>query len=517
MLGSSSNLAPKPWTLWDFQGETVEKVERCPSRRVLVRSPTGSGKTMIAMELMYRAYERGETSMFMAPRHELLRQAAKKLDLWLPLSYGMITARTKGEMDLYQPVQVSSVDTLVSRVVKRQRLVLPPIANVFVDEAHLYVTRHRQALMELFPTAKRIIGFTATPGRGDGKGMGILFEELITAATEAELTRRGYLVPVKYRAPSEPDLKKARELASKRGRDFTDEETDAAMLPLVGDIPETWLREAPDRRTIVFANSVGNSVWLAKRFRELGVAAEHCDGTADADTRDGIFGRFESGETQVFCNVDLATYGYDLPAVSCIVDAAPTTSIVDYMQKIGRGVRLEPQIGKRDLLYLCHSGNVREHGFITEDRYWTLSGGKAASDQGRKKLKSGDRERKELHLRCPRCTLVFGGALTCPDCGYYFERTAKAFRVLDGDLVALERPDPAAEMEKRQFYAELLSFALLSGYKPGWASYAYQEKYKTMPPREWQHFKPAPVSVATDRFCKYLRIRRGRSKAKGNA
>lgn len=513
MLNNSSVAATAPWTLYDFQERGVDQAEKDPKRRVLLASPTGSGKTMMAMELIFRAYQRGESTFFLAPRHELLRQAARKLDTWLPLGYGMITANEKGVMDLYQPVQVASVDTLVSRVIKRQKLVLPPAHNVVLDEAHLYMTRYRSALIDLFPTS-RIYGLTATPGRADGRALNIGFESLIEVATVKELTQAGYLVPMYYKAPSLPDLKKARELAAKSKRDYTAEEMDAAMLPLIGDIPENWLRYAPDRRTVVFAHSVGNSVWLAERFRALGVAAEHCDGTADSRYRDDVFARFESGETQVLCNVDLATYGYDLPAISCVVIARPTTSVVRYLQMAGRALR--PEQGKKDCLLIDHAGVVHEHGFVTEDRHWTLSGARTTTGKGR--AKSGKREKKELHLRCKRCGCVFGGALICPDCGYYFEKTAKRFAVIDGELQELERRDPAAEMEKRQFYAELLSFAQLSGYKPGWAAYAYESKYKAMPPDEWRfRTQPAPVSNATDKFVKYLRIRRARSRKKSAA
>lgn len=512
MQNNTSNAPATPWTLWPFQERGVNLVEKDPHRRILVGSPTGSGKTVMAMELIYRAYQRGQSSFFLAPRHELLRQAAEKLDKWLPLGYGMITSSEKGVMDLYQPVQVASVDTLVSRVLKRQRLVLPPVHNVFLDEAHLYMTQYRTALIELFPTA-RIYGFTATPGRADGRGLNVGFEVLHEIATVKELTQAGYLVPMHYKSPSLPDLKKARELAKKAARDYTSKEMDEAMLPLIGDIPENWLRYGADRRTVVFAHSVGNSVWLAQRFRELGVAAEHCDGTAEDRHRDAIFGRFETGETQVLCNVDLATYGFDLPAISCVVVARPTTSVVRYLQMAGRGLRIEP--GKKDCLLIDHAGVVHEHGFVTEDRHWTLAGSKTTKSRSR--ARSGNREKKELHLRCKRCDTVFGGSLTCPDCGYYFERTAKSFQVVDGELQALEKVDPSAEMEKRQFYAELLSYAELSGYKPGWAAYAYQAKYKKLPPREWNRFKPAPVSTATERFVKYMRIRRAKGRQRGAA
>jgi DNA repair protein RadD len=488
----------------------VERIEHelQTHRRVIAASPCGTGKTLLAMQLMWNARQRGETSMFLAPRRELLRQACKKLDQWAAFGYGMIQACERGGGNLYLPIQVASVDTLVSRVIKRKRLVLPPIRNVFVDECHMYTTQLRTQLLELFPEAN-VVGFTATPARHDGRALAINFEKLIEVTSIREAIRGGYLVPSWHKAPSRPDLAHMKKVAA----DYNQKQLDERMEPLMGGIIESWLQWGADRRTLVFANSVARSVWLAEQFRAHGVAAEHCDGTADPTYRDAVFERLESGETQVLCNCDLAVYGFDLPAVSCIVNAKPTLSLVKYKQMLGRGARRDLVNGKENFLVLDHAGAVYEHGYYEDEYHWSLEGLRSFTTTRRRV--SPARKEKRLSLRCPKCATVFCGSLTCPECKYFFERTAQSFRVVDGELVEVKKAEvDAGLIEKRIFHAELLGYAKAKGYKSGWAGYQYQSRYKQMPPEQWRWDKPAAPSIATERYLKFLTIRRAKARQK---
>src|SRR5262249_29001967 len=62
-----------------------------------------------------------------------------------------------------------------------------------------------QAIIERYPDAT-IIGMTATPCRGDGRGLGNLFETMIECPQIAELIGQKHLVPARVYAPSRPDL-----------------------------------------------------------------------------------------------------------------------------------------------------------------------------------------------------------------------------------------------------------------------------------------------------------------------
>jgi superfamily II DNA or RNA helicase len=60
-------------------------------------------------------------------------------------------------------------------------------------------------MIEAFPNA-RVIGLTATPTRGDDKGLGDTYTAMVQAMTYEEAFERGYLVRPKYYAPFMPDL-----------------------------------------------------------------------------------------------------------------------------------------------------------------------------------------------------------------------------------------------------------------------------------------------------------------------
>ena len=494
--------------LWEHQRQGADAIETAPERRVVAASPTGSGKTLLGMELARRAILEGRRVMVMAPRHELIQQFKERMDTWAEGSYGIIAAGFKRWQNLYKPLQLASVDTLVSRAVKRRRLELPAADLVICDEVHLYQTAHRAGLLEMFNGAQ-IVGLTATPGRYDGRPLGMTFERLIEIETMRGLIDKGYLVQPIYYAPSIPDLKRVRTVAG----DYNAKQLEERMEPLLGDIIEHWLRLAYTRRTAVFSSTIGQSVYLAERFRAVGVAAEHCDGSADLPHREAIFERFRTGETQVLCNVDLCSYGFDLPELSCVVLARPTLSVVRFIQQIGRGMRAAP--GKNSCIVLDHAGNVRRHGYAEEERHWSLDGRGKLPGKALKLAKSGEVSKAKLHLRCPRCKLVFSGALTCPGCQYYFERAAQSFKVVDGELVRMREPEPRDQSERLEFYLELLGIASEKGYKPGWAAYAYQSKYKALPPREWAQQGAVTPGPKTRGYVKYLAIRRAKARGRG--
>src|SRR6266853_5274186 len=116
---------PPPWVLWAHQQEGADAIDGAPEKRLVACSPTGSGKTLLGMELARRTIAKGMRVMVMAPRHELIQQFKERMDTWANGGYGIIAAGFKHWQNLYCPLQLASVDTLVSRVIKRHRLTLP--------------------------------------------------------------------------------------------------------------------------------------------------------------------------------------------------------------------------------------------------------------------------------------------------------------------------------------------------------------------------------------------------------
>ena len=477
--------------LWPFQTRAIDQLDQAVaegSRAPLLVLPTGSGKTTIATELIGRQDQR---ALFLAPRRELVHQASTRL-AEAGILHGVLLAGADDRKNSQARVQVASIDTLVARMLHRQRLILPEFDLVLVDEAHLSITDVRTRLLAHWPNALRI-GLTATPTRKDGRALGVLYDRLIEPATTAELQRDGFLVPARYFSISEPDLERVRTIAG----DYHQGELERAINQpaLVGDIVETWLTRAADRRTVVFCTSIAHSVAVSEAFQRAGVAAEHIDANTPTGEREAIFGRFTAGQTQVLTNCFLASYGFDLPVLSCVVLARPTKSLMLYLQMLGRGLRIAE--GKADCLVLDHSGCVHRHGFAHEARAWTLDG-----DMALVPPEAGSRGEpgESRQIECPECSAVFSGTRTCPECGYYLAPKGKIVETIDGELVEIGASLAPEHQDQLAFFLELRGLAAERGYKPGWPAVNYRERFGDWPPRPWNHLPAALPGLVTRRW-----------------
>lgn len=505
-LGFGETQAP---VLRDYQHRAIEMLGasfKRGKRAPILVCPTGAGKTLIASELIRRCVEKGHRAMFLAPRRELIFQTSRKLsDIGVP--HGVILAGEEQAYSCIAPVQVASIPTLASRV-KRNRADIGDFDLIFVDEVHLAITQRQCDLLDRWPNAFRV-GLTATPTRKDGRALGAMFDDMVEPVTVKQLTEQGYLAPARYFSVAEPDLRGIKIQAG----DYNAKQLEQLMNRpvLVGDIVQHWLEHARTRRTVVFATSIKHSQALAQEFQRAGVAAEHVDANTPEDERRAVFARFTAGTTEILTNCFLASYGFDLPALSCVVLARPTKSLMLYLQMLGRGLRICD--GKADALVLDHAGNVHRHGFVDEERYWTLDGNhKLAEADGATPHDAPDEPKA---IKCPECSAMFKFTRTCPECGFTLAAMAEAVPVLPGRLVEIGKvkPEEASVDVRRRHYLELAGMAQEHAWKAGWAAHKFKEAYGQWPPAAWKRMAPLAPSLATRRWVesqqrKWLKARR---------
>lgn len=393
--------------------------------RVLLQMPTGSGKTITAVEYARQRLPAGPV-WFVCHRREIVRQASRAFTE-AGMEFGVIAP---GHESLpAAPIQIASVYSLRTR-----DHAYPSPATIVWDEAHHMAAPSWAALMARYPNAKHV-GLTATPERLDGKGLDRWFDNIVLGPDIKSLIARGHLAKYRIFAPTEPDLTEAR---IKHG-DYDPADIDKIMNTpvIIGCAVEHYNRHAPDSRALVFATSIAASKAVVQKFAAQGTLAKHVDGTTPDDERDTAVADLAAGRLKVLSNVNVFTEGVDVPGIDTVILLRPTRSLALYMQMIGRGLR--PSEGKEVATIFDHGGCVYEHGFADMAVEWSLEG------NARKARLRKARESGEVIRRCPECSCAHEIAAVCPECGHEYASRMEVGE-FDGVLYQLRKgPPPRCE------------------------------------------------------------------------
>ena len=495
-------------------------------RAIVLQAPTGSGKTHSLAAVTAAAVDSGLRVLILATRTRLVRQIHERLEEF-GVPHGVVAASLPELVDHARAVQVASADTLYRRAIAEKRLPLPPADVVIFDEGHLAGAESRLAILQSYPQALRL-GFTATPARKSGRGLGAVFAVLIPGPSVLELIAAGMLVrPRIFNAP----IVTASELeAVPRDKD-TDYQAGAlgALMSrpkLVGDVVQNYLRIAAGKRAIVFACSKAHAAELTQEFCRAGVAAELLTDADAEETREETLARLESGHTAVVVNCFLMSYGVDLPAVEAIVLARPTRSVVMFLQMAGRAMRPAP--GKTDFLLIDHGRVVESLGLPHAPREWSLDEGRNVNREAREQFSRKGTEEKPR--TCPECShlwLVSEEGEACRECGWKPAPRPKPVQVEEAQLGELDYDKPGSitphSPEVTQFFREAVYWygarwpdRWRERPKSGrwWAWSQTREKFDIaesvrMPSALWE-WAPLPTSAAVNGWLKSQLIRYAR-------
>ena len=461
-----------------YQATIIAEFDRTRerSRRIILVAPTGAGKTIIASAIIKAELKRHASVLVLAHRREIVMQTSDKLRAH-GIPHGIIQAGFQPRP--LEAVQVAAIQTLHARAIRRETMDLPPADLVIVDECHHAPAQTYREIIDPYPDAT-LLGTTATPCRGDGRGLGGIFDTMIECPQVAELIELGYLVRTKNYAPIDPNLKGV----ETRIGDYVEGQLAERMdrPKLVGDIISHWHKYSERRKTVCFAVNVQHSIHLRDEFVRSGVRCEHIDGGTPKPERDAALARLASGELEVVTNCMVLTEGWDMPEVSCCILARPTRKMGLYRQMIGRVLR--PAEGKPDAIVLDHSGAVFRHGFVEDAVEWTL-------DPDSRAVSPTHQQRETEHgsrlLECKQCHAVRVAGEPCSCCGYLPQRPPRAVDFIDGDLGLVDgkrraKADLADPALRARWHSELAWIAAERGYQRGWIAHKYREKFNAWPP-----------------------------------
>ena len=444
VVGAGVSLRPHQAQALDDLRSAFANGKRAP---VLVMA-TGGGKTHTAAEIIRSAVARGRRVWFMAHLREILDATSKKLTAE-GIDHGFIMAGKPGNDAAM--VQVVVVQTAVRRFIRGEK---PDL--IVIDEAHLAVaSTYAQVIQDC--DNPLLLGLTATPVRLDGRGLREMFDVIVPSCSTAQLIAKQLLVPVRYYAPSQPDLSGVRTIAG----DYSGGDLARAMNKpsITGDAVAHYRKLAHRKPAVVFCTSIGHADDTARAFRAAGYVAVAISGDSKPAERDAALHGLQSGDIDVVVNCALWVAGVDCPAIACIILLAPTKSLTKYLQSVGRGLRTHP--GKDSLVVLDHAGNVMTHGLPTEPREWSLDGAKKRARQP---------DDIEAVRQCEQCFACYAPQPVCPQCGHVHPEKPRKLNVLDGDLAEITEVKRQARQEvgRARTIEELTKIADERGYARGW-------------------------------------------------
>ena len=382
--------------------EALREGARQGHRKQLIMAPTGAGKTVLALNIIKNTLDKGRRAMFLCDRKTLISQTSKVAQSVGLGHHGIIQAQNP-MFDMSRLFQIASCQTLMRRGWPQD------IDVLVVDEAH---TQYKTWVDYVTSDAckARVIGLSATPFSA---GLGKIFTNLINAATMAELTDQGILVPMRIFSCHKPDMTGA----ETSGGEWTDKAAEAGELILIGDVITEWTRYAKDLKTIVFGPTIKYCEELAGKFRETGVgSAVFCADTLD-DERTRILDEFSRRDSKirVLVSVEALAKGFDVPDVECVCDCRPLRkSLSTAIQMWGRGLRSSKDTGKSECILLDFSGNVIRFADDFSDVFYN---GLSKLNDGEKLDKDVRKDEDNEPRACPSCGFMPMGK-RCLQCGF---------------------------------------------------------------------------------------------------
>ena len=355
------------FTLRDYQQQahdTALRMRAEGAKGVLVRQPTGTGKTVVgsAIAETWLAQDDDNRALVLADKRVLITQFADEIESLIGIRPGLEMGNSHVCPEDIPRITVASKQTLyeetrdtddggtetVSRLYKFNRNL-----NwlVILDEAHCWAYQLKSCchIFEWFDAnpLSWFLGLTATPLRGDGISLAKRFPDvacdyrLFDIDGGPSAVRDGWCVSYDQRfiVVQGVDFKNLKEVAG----DFTNEELDAvlsereAMMSMV----QPLLDLVENRRTLVFCPTIAHAKLCARTINaEIGrTAANSLDGRVPEMERRNVYARHQRGDFQFLIVCGLCREGYNDPGIGAVAVFRPTKSRTLAEQMKGRGCR----------------------------------------------------------------------------------------------------------------------------------------------------------------------------------
>lgn len=289
------------------------------NKRHLIVLPTGSGKTVVFMQIAKRSSLK---TLVVAHTKEIISQASQR-----------VSELKLVDIDVLSIQKASSTSFLKN---------LPSLGYelLIIDECHRSHANSYKKLIERFGD-RHVLGVTATPFRTDKKTLSSIFGAPVFELHLLEMIDQGFLCDFTgYKISTSVSLNNVR----KNRGDFSERNLSAVVNVANRNqlIVQEYKNLARTDKALCFCADVSHAVDLRNEFIAQGISCEAIHGKLPNTSRKNILSDFKSGKIQVLTNCQVLTEGFNEPSISCLIMARPTCSKVLYMQMIGRGSRVWP-------------------------------------------------------------------------------------------------------------------------------------------------------------------------------
>lgn len=354
-------------------------------RKSLLVMATGTGKTRVAISLVDILMKANyvKNVLFLADRTSLVRQAHKNFNKLLPNVTTSIYTGTSYDRDDNARIIFSTYQTMINLIDDDTReFGIGRFDLIIIDEAHRSIFSKYGSLFNYFDSL--MLGLTATPRSQENKSTYDVFElkneEPDYSYELDEAIEDGYLVGfhimdrttsvlkrgVKYDDLSDKEkeqfetviVDEDNNLINENLIDFSKGSTRKSVVNIktidlmLDDLMNNGLKvDGGDKigKTIIFAENHFQAEKIVERFHALygHLISDYCK-LVDYSVEDKytIIDQFEDRNSypQITVSVDMLDTGVDIPDVLNLVFFKEVHSKIKFLQMIGRGTRLSPNI-----------------------------------------------------------------------------------------------------------------------------------------------------------------------------